>query len=1757
MKSRFWFCLFGALLFTASVEIVSQRVRAADDEQAVATYSRGVLRVTIPYQLPRAGAGRLTVELLDPEDKALGRSEQNVDASDGKGRWQAEIHMEKALAIEDLAWQRVRYRFAYTGSAYEALRGTESISQILRMPVVHILGQQSYLSGGQAAVRVVVTDSKNEPIAGPGSLRIELSPPGQTAHVLFTGRLDRRGSAEAQFRFPAGLAGSYPLRYFVETPIGSAEFSQQVRLEDKVSILLTTEKPIYQPGQTIHVRSLALDRANHEAVAGRQLTFELEDSRGNKVLKKVTETDKFGIASAEFGLADEVNLGTYHVRALMEGGPAGSRNSGELAINVERYVLPKFKVAVDFGAENKAKRGYRPGDHVTGTVRANYFFGKAVDGGEVTVKASGLDVTMFQAGSAQGKTDADGAYHFDLQLPTYFAGRPLSQGAARVLVEATVKDAAGHSETRGEPITVSESPLMLTAVPEGGTLIPGLENQIFILAAYPDGSPASADLAIHAAGSPDRNVATDSSGVAEIPLRAGSGTETLRIDATDKEGNHASSNVQLTARNGADQILLRTDRAVYHAGDRIDLKVFSTKQRGTAYLDVIREGQTVLTRDVDIVNGQAELALTATADLAGALDFNAYLFGSDARPVADHRLAFVQPADELKIEATADAAEYKPGGEARIRFRVTDSKGEGVQAALGLQVVDEAVFALAEKQPGFAKVFFYLEQEVMKPRYEIHSIGMPEVLTTAGNARNNAARALFAATELVSANKFETEFGRAVPQTKYSEYARRFQAQFLSQLRQLAETLSRSYAQDGGIHDLADLTARMASAASPEMRDAWETELRVEAASQDRQNRFYRVTSAGPDKRFGTADDLSSYLAVQGGDVAGPPRAVGMDLNIEHDRGPVNGLAGMVGLVRDPSNAVIPDAEVEVRAVATGATRTARTGPDGQFDLAALPAGAYAVRILAPGFMSASRELTLKARDRAVLTVALSVGAVTEAVEVNGRIGPFPGALGNFNINGGQEWQAHGGGGIGSGQAFAGGGRGGGGGGGDRPAVAVFRSDGGAAAAPAPRVRSYFPEALYINPEIVTDGAGLATITIPLADSITTWRMALVASTARGALGSGASSIKVFQDFFVDPDLPVTLTQGDQVSIPVAVYNYSGAKGDVSLQLQSDDWFSLAGDVPAKTLAVDSGRVGAAQFTIQAQRIGKFKLTLNARMSGAASRADIVVREIEVIPNGREQSVVFNGRLDTAVQHTLSFPAASIADASKIFVRLYPGPLSQVIEGMDSILRMPNGCFEQTSSATYPNVLALDYMKRTGKLTPETHAKAEGFISNGYQRLLTFEVPNGGFSWFGQAPANKILTAYGLMEFYDMSQVHDVDAKVIGRTQQWLAGQQQADGSWRPDASFINEGATNRFNSGDLRITAYLAWSLENTGYQGPAVEKARQFVQQHMSEKMDAYTLAVLANFAADYGKDRVFTNQAMQLLLDARTEKDDQAWWTAEETSVYARGASATVETTGLAVQALLKWGQATATAAKALNFIAAKKDASGTWGTTQATIMALRTLLLSTSKGASDVRGTVEITLDGKAVQSLALTPENNDLLHQFVLPAAGANGANTVGIRFQGSGGLAYQVVGRYFVPWSERPANEALSIDLTYDRTHMAQDDIATATATVRSNLTKTANMVMIDLGIPPGFDLLSEDLQDYQEKSARQTSGRLEKFNMTATQAILYFNSIAPGGAVRLSFRLRAKYPIRARTFPSRAYEYYDPEVNSVARPVQLEVAKR
>ena len=1698
-------------------------------------YKDDRLALTIPYRASRAGSGTLAVELLNPEDQVLGHVQRRVDVVQGDNVWKQNLKPADPLPLEDLAWQRIRFQFQYKNEDAVAFESIHAVSEILRRPIVHIIGQSSYLAGAQAAIRVIVTDNEGHEIAGNSSVRIELLDGDKPRRALFQDRVNQRGTTDAQFRFPASLTGDYQLRFVAETPVGTTETIQSVRLEDKASILLTTEKRMYQPGQTIHVRTLVLDRSDHHAVASGQLTFEMLDPRGNKVFKQITATDEYGIASAAFPLADEVNLGTYQLHALM-GNPETPTNQASLSFTVGRYVLPKFKVAIDFPSTNgKPKRDYRPGDHVTGTVQSNYFFGKPIANGEIGVKASSIDVQLFEAASATGRTDKDGSYHFDLRLPSFFAGHLANSGSTPVLVEATVKDQSGHSETRGEGVTVSDSSLFVIAVPEGGTLIPGLENQVYLLASYPDGTPAIADLHIHSAGTADQTVTTDSRGVAMVRITPEAKVASLKIKADDHQGNHVSTSIPLESRGGTDQILLRPDRAVYKPGDRMQLSVFSTTQHGTAFVDVVKDSQTILTRDLDLTNGRAELSLAATPDMSGTLAINVYRLSDDGQTLGDHRLVFVRPSDELRIEAIADAPIYKPGADAHIEFRVTNEHGRGVRAALGLQVVDEAVFSLSEKQPGFAKTFFYLEQELLKPRYEIHTLTMPEVVEptteTELKRQDRAAQALFSATEIANPNNINIVVGKDVPDEKAAEYQERYRMAFENHVSDLAARVSQRLRK----HVFGSPASLMGETDGSKPRDAWGTLLRLEPFSwQIGASPYLRVISAGMDRHFNTADDLTITIDSRAGVVLGRQAHPSLAITVDQQRGTEDGVAEITGSVTDPAEIAIQNATVNL------GRRTTATDANGFFQFSGIAPGIYKIQIFSPGFEVVSRWLTLHSRDVASVSGMLRVGSVAQTVEVTGAaprvmMRSFGGVVAALPMM--------------------------------ARATKIVASDSvapgaGAVSKPAEgtHIRSYFPEALYINPEIITDRNGSARISIPLADSITNWRMAMLASTTTGSLGTANSSIKVFQDFFVDLDLPVTLTQSDVVTIPVAIYNYAGHRGDVSLSLENDNWFDLTGD-SSKSLTVDPGHVGSSNFTLEAKRIGHFKLKLSARMNGVAQRQDIVVREIEVVPNGREQSIVFNGHVDSSAQHTVRFPDEAIPDASKLFVRLYPGPLSQIVEGMDAILQMPGGCFEQTSSSTYPNILALDYMKRTKKLTPEVHAKAEGYIVNGYQRLLTFEVPGGGFSWFGQAPANKILTAYGLMEFHDMSNVHDVDQNVIKRTSEWLISQQQADGSWHPDASFINEGATNRFTADELRITAYIAWALENSGYRGPSVGHARQFIAEHLSGRLDSYTLAVLANFAVDYpdfknSKDDPFTHKVFEMLVGARVEKGDQVFWNSEETSVYATGSSAAIETTGLAAQALLKWHQAPAIVRKALTFIASKKDSSGTWGNTQATIMALRALLMA-SESSSDASGVVQISLNGQLIEKLTLTYNNNDLYHQFALTGLRERDANNLEITFHGTGGLAYQVVGRYFTPWESSADTDSLFIDVAYDRTKLTQNETVRATATIRNNLSETAKMVMVDLGIPPGFDLLTEDLEEFRTKTAGLRTGRLEKFSLTATQAILYFKGFAPKATVKIHFRLRAKYPIRATTFQSRVYEYYDPSVSSIARPEQFEVTER
>src|SRR5207244_382756 len=207
--------------------------------------------------------------------------------------------------------------------------------------------------------------------------------------------------------------------------------------------------------------------------------------------------------------------------------------------------------------------------------------------------------------------------------------------------------------------------------------------------------------------------------------------------------------------------------------------------------------------------------------------------------------------------------------------------------------------------------------------------------------------------------------------------------------------------------------------------------------------------------------------------------------------------------------------------------------------------------------------------------------------------------------------------------------------------------------APVTRLREYFPETMLWQPALITDDKGVAQMAVNFADSITTWRLSASASSRGGALGGVNVPLKVFQDFFVDIDLPVALTQNDEVAFPVAVDNYLKAPQRVKLELQAEPWFTLLdpGGL-SRTLDLQAGQVTAVRFRIKADKIGNQPLTVKAFGSKVS---DAVKRVVEVVPDGQKVEKVVSDRLAGKVAQTVEIPPHAIPDSSRLLVRIYPG----------------------------------------------------------------------------------------------------------------------------------------------------------------------------------------------------------------------------------------------------------------------------------------------------------------------------------------------------------------------------------------------------------------------------------------------------------------------------------------------------------------------
>ena len=1101
-----------------------------------------------------------------------------------------------------------------------------------------VVGPTRFAPDSHAAVRVVVQDfGAGRPISG-ARVKVSLKPAsGGGAVSLFEGQTDETGSLPVHFHVPADAPTDAQLVVETRSAVGHDRVEQPVTVEREYRLLLTSDKPLYQPGQTIHMRALSLSTFDLTPARGVTVDFLVEDPKGNKVFRQSVTASDFGVAAVDFTLADLVNQGDYKLSVSI-----GDTRS-EKTVEVRPYVLPKF--GVDLSTDRSF---YLPGQRVVGTVQADYFFGKPVAQGQVHVVGSVWDVERTVVVDLHGQTDEDGTYEFSFDLPDYFVASGLESGQARFALEVTVVDQAEHPEQTSRVLPVAPQPLIIEAVPESGVLKPGVENVVYVLTSYPDGRPAPTELQVQVDSGQPTALSSGEFGLAEFTFVPQSGAHhLLHIVVRDETGLSASRELGFDVEYGSDSVLLRADRAAYVVGETMTLVVLTPVESSDVYLDIVKAGggdaaQTLSTRSARVQDGQAQFVVDVSPDMYGTLELHAYKVLLDGTVVRDTRVVMVDAPNDLTVTVTSDKDTYLPGEVATIDLQTSDIQGQtGVQTALGLAIVDESVFALQRQDPGFAKLYFLLEQELMEPFYQVKGFELPSAIPPEEDveqirlAQDEAAKAAWAGAPIMAAS-----------------------SPVNSRQEKMAALRS---AQEAGFERVARASA-VALILVP--LALWAVVLAVLWKARVEDQRVFR-------RSLVRLAAVLGILVLVGGCLAGwfvatealyrfDPEGALILLAFVLGLGMVS-FIGYAWIKRDPAAKFLTLLTLAWGALLFLLIRATDLGssPDEWLVMAGLLA-----YVLIPGgyLLFGQARWVQERRFAGALSTGLGALSALPALVILPAVLAF--AFGGTFTTGppmadggwGMEELA-----VGATMVV------------EKALEAeevVERNAGGEqAAGEPPRLRQYFPETLYWAPEVMTDEGGFVSLEIPMADSITTWRLTALASSQDGRLGFATRGVRVFQDFFVDIDLPVSLTQGDEISIPVGVFNYLPEAQEVRLEVKPEPWFELL-DGAEQTLTIASNDIEVVYFPIRVLEFGRRGFQVTA---WGEKMSDAIRREVNVVPDGKEMRLTESDWLHEDREIAIDLPPEAVPETPQVEVKIYPGVMAQAVEGLEKILRMPHG----------------------------------------------------------------------------------------------------------------------------------------------------------------------------------------------------------------------------------------------------------------------------------------------------------------------------------------------------------------------------------------------------------------------------------------------------------------------------------------------------
>ena len=599
-----------------------------------------------------------------------------------------------------------------------------------------VVAPSALTPGTDAALRVIVRQPGSARPIREAQIRVQLAPRDGDPVLLYTGSTGAQGTAEVRFRVPDYGPDRTEADLIVHTASaqGEAEIRAPVVVRRSFRLHLLSDKPLYRPGQAIYLRTLALEAARGLPAANRRILFRVQGVGGETLFERTVPASEFGVASTEYWLPAGAAQGTYRLVAAL-GDTVSTRT-----VTVGQYERPAFRVSVELD-----RTYYLPGQVVQARVIVQSLDDRPMPGAPVTLHAYAHDPDRRLVATAQGRTGPDGTWTADLGLPAAIGAE-----TATLALQASVQGDDGKTTWGGAVVPLAVQALDIDVVAEGGRLRPGIENAITFLCSTPNGAPARAALAVEIEGQAFA-LETDAYGLTTLRYTPSPDVSTVvvRVAAQAAGEQRATREVILSADRGPAQVLLRLDRAVYRSGEHMRLQALA--DRGDAvYFDLIHHtaGHTLSTHVARLRQGRATLEIDVSPDMGGTIEVHAYQVLPDGSVAQDTRLAVVVAIDEVQVTVQSDRASYRPGDTARVSVASTID-GAPVQSALGIAVVDESVHALEERAPGFAKLYFMLEDTLLGAVAQPAGVDLPALLDPPADgavreAQDQAARAAWA-----------------------------------------------------------------------------------------------------------------------------------------------------------------------------------------------------------------------------------------------------------------------------------------------------------------------------------------------------------------------------------------------------------------------------------------------------------------------------------------------------------------------------------------------------------------------------------------------------------------------------------------------------------------------------------------------------------------------------------------------------------------------------------------------------------------------------------------------------------------------------------------------------------------------------------------------------------------------------------------------------------------------------------------------------